>query len=74
MSASKRLFVRDEPGIGAFVVELRLDPAAPLGPRMLAAGEIEQLRATKKIVGDRAEAIFEVTIAMAPPVMHASPK
>jgi hypothetical protein len=70
--ASKRLQVRDEPGIGAFVVELRLDPAAPAGLRMLEPSEIDRLRAAKKIVADRADALFEVAVTMPRPVMHSS--
>jgi hypothetical protein len=72
--ASKRLRVRDEPGIGAFLVELRLDPAAPSGLRMLEPAEIERLRAAKKIVAYRADAIFEVAVTMPKPEMQRSPK
>jgi hypothetical protein len=64
--------VRDEPGIGAFVVELRLDPARGAGLRDLGPGEIDRLRATRKIVADRARAIFEVRTAMPPPVLGSS--
>jgi hypothetical protein len=73
VSASKRLRVRDEPGIGAFVVELHLDPAAPQWPRMLAPDEVDRLRAAGKIVAGRADAILEVTLTMPPPQMRASP-
>jgi hypothetical protein len=73
VSASKRLYVRDEPGIGAFVVELHLEPGAPGGPRVLGAADVERLRATKKIVADRAEAILAVSTTMPAPEMHASP-
>jgi hypothetical protein len=73
LSASKRLRVRDEPGIGAFVVELRPGPAAPTRPHLLDAGELARLRATKKIVAERAEAILEVSVTMPPPEMHVSP-
>src|SRR4051794_31621268 len=70
---SKRLCVRDEPGIGAFVVGLALDPDAPPGPRLLESDEIEHLRASKKIVADRANAIFELPTAMPPPQVQAAP-
>jgi hypothetical protein len=66
--ASKRLGVRDEPGIGAFVVELRLDAGAGSGLRALTAAEIERLRASRRIVADRARAILELRTTMAPPV------
>lgn len=61
--------MRDEPGIGAFVVELGLDPALGTRLRDLGPGEIERLRATRKIVADRARAIFEVRSAMPPPLL-----
>lgn len=61
--------MRDEPGIGAFVVELRLDPLLAAGLRELSPGEITRLRATRKIVAERANAIFEVRTAMPPPVL-----
>jgi hypothetical protein len=64
--------VRDEPGIGAFVVELRLDQAAGPGLRMLGPQEIADLRAGRKIVADRARAIFVLRTAMPPPVHGAS--
>lgn len=64
----KRLGVRDEPGIGAFVVELRLDPAAGPGLRMLAPSEIARLRAGRRIVADRARAVFELRTTMPPPL------
>jgi hypothetical protein len=64
--------VRDEPGIGAFVVELRLDPALGAGMRDLSPPELERLRAGRQIVADRARAIFEVRTAMPPPVHGAS--
>jgi len=70
-AASKRLGVRDEPGIGAFVVDLPLDPAAGLGPRALTAGEIGRLRASRAIVADRARAILVLRSAMPPPVHRA---
>jgi hypothetical protein len=73
VSASKRLRVRDEPGIGAFVVELRPDLAAPSPPRMLAPDELDRLRAARRIVAERADAILEVALAMPAPVMRASP-
>jgi hypothetical protein len=65
--------VRDEPGIGAFVVALELDPDARPGPRLLESGEIEHLRASKKIVADRANAIFELATSMPPPQVDAAP-
>jgi hypothetical protein len=40
---------------------------------LLDAADIERLRATKKIVADRAEAIIDVSLTMPPPEMHASP-
>jgi hypothetical protein len=64
--------VRNEPGIGAFVVELQLEAPSPelgdLGPR-----EIARLRATKRIVGERARAIFVLRTTMPPPDMHGAP-
>ena len=72
MRASKRLGVRDEPGIGAFVVELPLDPASGAGMRDLSPPELARLRAGRQIVADRARAIFEVRTAMPPPVHGAS--
>lgn len=65
--------MRDGPGIGAFVVELRLDPARGTGPRMLTPSEIERLRSGRKIVADRARAIFELRTAMPPPLRGAAP-
>jgi hypothetical protein len=67
--------VRDEPGIsvGGFVVELQLEPA-PAGLRALGPVEIERLRATKRIVCERARDLFELRRAMPPPEMHVSPE
>jgi hypothetical protein len=65
--------VRDEPGIGAFVVELRLDPGAGTGLRLLTAGEMGRLRASRGIVADRARAIFELRTTMAPPLIGTVP-
>ncbi|MFL6672075.1 MAG: hypothetical protein ACJ8LG_02150 [Massilia sp.] len=62
--------MRDEPGIGGFLVELQLDPAAPPGLRALEPAEIDRLRAIKKIVCKRAADIFELRTAMPPPEMH----
>jgi hypothetical protein len=73
VSASKRLRVRDEPGIGAFLIELRPGPAAAPGPHLLDADEAGRLRATKKIVAERAAAILEASVTMPPPEMHVSP-
>jgi hypothetical protein len=70
---SKRLAVRDEPGIGAFLVELQLDPAAPDGLRVLEPAELDRLRATKRIVAERADAVLELRTTMPPPEMHAEP-
>jgi hypothetical protein len=69
-TGSKRLGVRDEPGIGAFLVELQLDPAQPAGLRLLEPAELERLRATKRIVAQRADAILELRTAMPPPEVH----
>jgi hypothetical protein len=61
--------VRDEPGIGAFVVALRLDARArPM--RALGPGELVRLRDTRKIVADRARAVLEPSTTMAPPEIH----
>lgn len=60
--------MRDEPGIGAFVVTLGLDPAAGEGMRALRPGEVERLRATRRIVAERAQAVLELAVTMAPPV------
>jgi hypothetical protein len=65
--------VRDEPGVGAFVVTLALEPADLPPLRLLRPGEIERLRATKKIVGERADALFELVSTMPPPEIHAVP-
>jgi hypothetical protein len=73
VSASKRLRVRDEPGIGAFVVELRAEQATGPCPHLFDASAIARLRATKKIVADRAEAILEASVTMPPSEMHVSP-
>lgn len=74
MPASKRLAVRDEPGIsiGAFVVELQLDPGLPAGLRELELAEIARLRTTKAIVAKRAAAIFLHRTTMPAPEMHVS--
>jgi hypothetical protein len=69
-AAIKRLGVRGAPGIGAFVVALRLDQAGP-GQRALTAAEIERLRATRAIVAGRARALFVLRSAMPPPVHRA---
>ena len=65
--------MRDEPGIGAFVVTLRLDEGQGAGLRMLADAEVERLRATSKVVGDRARAVFELRTTMPPPEIHVAP-
>jgi hypothetical protein len=70
-AASKRLGVRDEPGVGAFVVALRLDQVGGPVQRCLSAAEIERLRATRAIVADRARALFVLRSAMPPPVHRA---
>jgi hypothetical protein len=58
--------VRDEPGIGAFVVEL---PPPEPGPEVgvLGADHLARLRASKRIIGDRARAIFMLRTSMPPP-------
>jgi hypothetical protein len=66
--------VRDEPGIGAFLVELQLDPAAPPGLRALEPAEIDRLRAIKKIVCKRAAELFELRTAMPAPELQVSPE
>jgi hypothetical protein len=60
--------VRDQPGIGAFVVTLGLDPASGEGMRALDAAELERLRATRRIVADRVRNIMELAVTLAPPV------
>jgi hypothetical protein len=70
-AASRRLGVRDAPGSSAFVVALHLDQAGGPGPRVLAAAEIERLRATRAIVAGRARALFVLRTAMPPPVHRA---
>jgi hypothetical protein len=66
--------VRDEPGIsvGGFVVELQLEPAAD-GLRSLKPVEIERLRATKRIVCERAREILELRTSMPPPELRVAP-
>lgn len=60
--------MRDEPGlsVGAFVVEL-LPPKAEAEAGALGAGHIERLRAAKRIIHDRARAIFLLRTSMPPP-------
>ncbi len=65
--------MRDEPGIGAFVVTLLLDQGQGAGLRMLADAEVARLRATRKLVGDRARALFELRTTMPPPETHVAP-
>lgn len=65
--------MRDEPGIGAFVVTLRLDAGQGAGLRMLADTEVERLRATRAVVADRARAVFELRTTMPPPETHVAP-
>lgn len=60
--------MRDEPGIGAFVVTLGLDPAAGEGMRGLQPAELARLRATRRIVAERAHTVLELAFTMAPPV------
>lgn len=67
---SKRLAVRDEPGIGAFVVTLTLDQGSGRALRPLREAELARLRATRQIVADRADAVFELRPTMPPPEMH----
>jgi hypothetical protein len=69
---SRRLGVRDEPGIGAFVVALRPAAGAGEGLRALSPPEIARLRAGRRIVAERARAIFELRTAMPPPLRGAS--
>ena len=61
--------MRDEPGIGAFVVALHLEPAAGAALRPLRAAEIARLRDTKAIVRERARAVFVLRTAMPPPAI-----
>jgi hypothetical protein len=58
--------VRDEPGIGAFVVELAPPESWP-EPGVLGADHIGRLRASKRIIRDRARAIFTLRTTMPPP-------
>jgi hypothetical protein len=58
--------VLDEPGIGAFVVELPPPETWPESA-LLGADHIERLRATKRIIGERARAIFTRRTSMPPP-------
>jgi hypothetical protein len=67
------LAVRDEPGIGAFLVELQFDRATSDGLRMLGPAELERLRAARRVVADRADAVLELRTTMPPPEMHAEP-
>jgi len=67
-SKSKRLWVPDEPGIGAFVVTLLLEPPVEGRMRVLGAGEIDRLRAARRIVADRVSAILQRRPEMPPPV------
>jgi len=50
--------VRDEPGIGAFLVALGPPEGGAGEPRTLTEADIERLRETKKIVTARARAIL----------------
>lgn len=52
--------VRDEHGIGAFLVELGAPDGALAASHMLSQADIGRLRATKAIVAERARAIFSV--------------
>ena len=61
--------MRDEPGIGAFVVALHLEPAGGASLRPLRAAEIARLRDTKAIVRDRAHAVFVLRTSMPPPTI-----
>jgi hypothetical protein len=65
--------MRDKPSIGAFVVALALDPDARPGPRLLESAEIDHLRASKKVVADRAGALFELATTLPPPQVNAVP-
>ncbi|TFW27524.1 hypothetical protein [Massilia horti] len=66
--------MRDEPGIsiGAFVVELQLEPDRPAGMRALEPAEIARLRITKSIVAGRAAAILVPRVTMPAPELHVS--
>lgn len=65
--------MRDEPGIGAFVVTLGLDPAHGEGMRALDAAELQRLRTTRQIVAGRVRNIMELAVTMAPPVHQGVP-
>jgi hypothetical protein len=65
--------VRDEPGIGAFVVTLPLEPPMEGVIRALSRAEIDRLRATRLIVADRAASILIRRPDMPPPVHEAVP-
>lgn len=67
---SKRLAVRDEPGIGAFVVTLSLDQGSGRALRPLREAEIARLRATRQIVSERAGLVLELRTTMPPPEIH----
>ena len=65
--------MRDEPGIGAFVVTLPLDEGQGDGLRPLADAEVARLRATRKLVSERARAVLELRTTMPPPEIHVAP-
>lgn len=58
--------MRDEPGIGAFVVSLEPGPQAGTAP--LDGPALQRLRATRRIVADRAQYVLELAVTLAPPV------
>ncbi|HEX9173701.1 MAG TPA: hypothetical protein VF861_13670 [Telluria sp.] len=65
---SRRLAVRDEPGlsVGAFVVALA-PPEAGSDNGAFSAAHVERLRAAKRVIGERARAILMPRTAMPPP-------
>jgi hypothetical protein len=63
--------VRDEPGIGAFVVTLLLEPRVERRVQALSRAEIDRLRAARRIVSDRVSAIMVRRTEMPPPVLEA---
>jgi hypothetical protein len=66
--------VRDEPGIGTFVVILTTERAAAGQAYMLARADIAALRASKEIIAERTRAIFHLRPSMPPPVHRHAPE
>lgn len=65
--------MRDEPGIGAFVVTLLPEPPVEGHLRVLGDAELARLRATRRIVAERVRAILARRTEMPPPVHVAEP-